>query len=79
LTKLFLATGTARDDLAEFEFKIVPQPDSGFLLLVHFDADGRGSISGGGKWPTIERAKQAAEESASKVLEDGVKVEWREN
>jgi hypothetical protein len=76
LNKMFVATGTACYDVAEFEFKIVPRGDAGFLLLVHFDADGRASLSDGGVWPTVERAKHAAEESASKVLGE-VKVEWR--
>ena len=64
----FLITGEASDGRERFEFKIEPYLRPGFLLTISFSGDGRSNVTGGGVWPTVEKAKQIAEETASRLL-----------
>jgi hypothetical protein len=70
--------GQANDDKERFEFTIEPFviPDQGFLLMIDYRGDGRGGGTGAGVWPTIEKAKQIAEETAARLLH-GAKVSWQ--
>ena len=70
--------GHANDDKERFEFTIEPFVirDQGFLLLIDYRGDGRGDGTGAGVWPTVEKAKQIAEETAARLLH-GAKVSWQ--
>jgi hypothetical protein len=70
------ATGTAKDDRENFEFTVEPFVSGGFLLTIRFSGDGRSNTTGAGVWPTIEDAKQIAEDAAARLLH-GAKVEWK--
>ena len=69
--------GEAKDDLETFEFKVKPFITGGFLLSIRYSGDGKDNITGAGVWPTVDKAKQVAEESARR-LQHGVSVSWKE-
>jgi hypothetical protein len=77
LGKIILAKGTARDERELFEFEITAFVASGFLLTISYSGDGRNNTTGAGVWPTVEKAKTVAEETASKLLR-GARVSWGE-
>ena len=71
-------TGAAKDERELFEFEIRPYVMPGFLLTIRY-SDGRcHNVNGAGVWPTIEKAKQIAQESATKLLHGAI-VSWHEN
>jgi hypothetical protein len=72
-----LIKGEARDEKELFEFEIKPFVTPGFLLTIRYSGDGRQNINGAGVWPTVEKAKQIAEETASKLLHGAI-VSWHE-
>jgi hypothetical protein len=57
-------TGRARDNREPFEFTVEPFVTGGFLLSIRYSGDGTANITGAGVWPTAEKAKQIAEETA---------------
>jgi hypothetical protein len=67
--------GEANDNRERFEFTIEPFVSGGFLLTIRFSGDGRSNITGAGIWPTIEKAKQIGEETASRLLH-GATIKW---
>jgi hypothetical protein len=71
-----MVTGRASNEKEKFEFLIKPfvVKEEGFLLTIKFSGDGRDNTTGAGVWPTIEKAKQVAEETASKLLHGAVVV-----
>jgi hypothetical protein len=69
--------GEAKDDLETFEFTVKPFITGGFLLSIRYSGDGTDNITGAGVWPTVDKAKQVAEESARRLLH-GVSVSWQE-
>jgi hypothetical protein len=73
-----LITGEAKDEKELFEFKIEPFVTSGFLLSIRYSGDRRDGLTGAGVWPTIEKAKQVAQETATKLLH-GATVKWQES
>jgi hypothetical protein len=72
-----LITGKASDQNETFEFEIEPFVRSGFLLTIRYSGDGRENVTGAGVWPTIEKAKQVAQETATKLLHGAI-VSWHE-
>ena len=68
--------GQASDDRETFEFTIEPFVSGGFRLDIRYSGDGRGNITGAGIWPTVEKAKQIAEETAQRLLH-GATVTWQ--
>jgi hypothetical protein len=67
--------GQARDNRECFEFTIEPFVSGGFLLSIRYHGDCHHNITGAGVWPTIEKAKEIAEQSARKLLQ-GANVVW---
>jgi len=72
-----MVRGEASDAKEKFEFTIAPFVSGGFLLSIHFNGDERSNITGAGVWPTIERAKQIAEETSRRLL-NGATVQWQD-
>jgi hypothetical protein len=70
-----LVRGTARDDREVFQFTIEDFVGGGFRLDIDFRGDGRGNVTGAGVWPSVEKAKQVAEETARRLLQ-GASVKW---
>jgi hypothetical protein len=70
--------GEARDHKERFEFTLEPYVMGGFQLSIRFTGDGRENITGAGVWPTIEKAKQIAQETANKLLHGAI-VSWQED
>jgi hypothetical protein len=73
-----MITGQARGDREQFEFSIEPSVTAGFLLTIRYSGDGEHGVNGAGVWPTIEKAKQIAQETATKLL-SGATVSWSED
>jgi hypothetical protein len=69
--------GEARDDRELFEFTIEPFITGGFRLDIRFSGDSRENITGAGVWPSIEKAKQIAQDTATKLL-NGAVIVWKE-
>lgn len=72
-----IVTGNAQDDREAFVFTIETFVSGGFLLSIRYAGDGKASVTGAGVWPSIEKAKQIAEETAAKLLHGAV-VNWQE-
>jgi len=71
-------TGNAKDDKELFEFTIEPFVTTGYLLTIRFGGDCHHNITGAGVWPTIEKAKRIAQDTATKLLHGAV-VSWDED
>lgn len=69
-------TGTASDDRETFVFTVGPFVSGGFLLTIRYSGDGSTSVTGGGVWPSVEEAKEIAEETAARLLQ-GALVKWQ--
>ena len=72
-----LATGKAHDDRETFVFTVEPFVSGGYLLSIRYSGDGTANITGAGVWPSIDKAKQIAEETANRLLQGAV-VDWRD-
>ena len=70
-------TGIAKDENELFEFKIEPYVRPGFLLTIRYSGDCCHNENGAGVWPTVEMAKQIAQETATKLLHGAI-VSWHE-
>ncbi len=70
-----MVRGQAHDDRELFEFTIEPFVSGGYMLSIKFSSDGRTNITGAGVWPTVDKAKQIAAESAQKLLH-GAEIVW---
>jgi hypothetical protein len=68
-------TGEAKDEKELFEFKITPYVTPGFLLTITYSGDGSHNVTGAGVWPTIEKAKLIAQETATKLLHGSI-IAW---
>jgi hypothetical protein len=68
--------GQASDDRETFEFTIESFVSGGFRLDIRYRGDGRSNITGAGIWPTVEKAKQIAEQTAQRLLH-GATVKWQ--
>jgi hypothetical protein len=71
-------TGIAKDDKELFEFTIAPYVRPGFLLSIRYSGDGDHNITGAGGWPTIEKAKQIAQRTATRLLHGAI-ISWSED
>lgn len=71
-----VATGEASDEKEIFEFTVEPFVTGGYLLLIRYHGDRCQNVTGAGVWPTIEKAKQIAQESATKLLH-GATILWK--
>ena len=69
--------GIAADSKERFEFTIAPFVSGGFLLDIKFSGDGRSNITGAGVWPTIDKAKEIAQQTAAKLLHGAI-ISWSE-
>jgi hypothetical protein len=69
--------GEAKDEKELFEFAIEPFVSGGFLLSIRYSGDCHHNITGAGVWPDIDKAKQIAQETASKLLH-GATIVWFE-
>jgi hypothetical protein len=72
-----MITGRASDGKETFQFTIRPFVTGGFVLDIRYTGDCHENITGAGIWPTVERAKRVAEESATRLLH-GASVTWSE-
>jgi hypothetical protein len=70
--------GEAKDEREKFEFSIEPFVAGGFMLSIRFNGDGRENITGAGVWPSVEKAKEIAQTTATKLLH-GAMITWQEN
>ncbi len=68
--------GEANDAREKFEFTVTPYVAGGFLLTIRYSGDGTPNTTGGGVWPTVEKAQQIAQETAQKLLH-GATVNWK--
>jgi hypothetical protein len=65
-------TGRAKDERETLEFTIEPFVTAGFLLSIKFSGDRRSNVTGAGVWPSVGKAKQIAQETATKLLHGAV-------
>jgi hypothetical protein len=70
--------GEANDEKEKFEFSIEPFVAGGFMLSTRFSGDDRQNITGAGVWPTVEKAKEIAQTTATKLLH-GATIAWQES
>jgi hypothetical protein len=73
-----MITGKASDDRELFEFTIEPFVTGGFRLDIKYSGDCHHNITGAGIWPTVEKAKDVAQASATRLLHGAI-VAWCEN
>ena len=71
-----IVTGKAQDDRETFVFTVEPFVSGGFLLSIRYAGDGEANVTGAGVWPSVEKAKQIAEETAGRLLHGAV-VNWQ--
>lgn len=72
-----VATGEASEEKEVFEFTVEPFVSGGYLLSIRYHGDCCQNVTGAGVWPSVEKAKQIAQESASKLLH-GAAISWRD-
>jgi len=72
-----LVTGSARDTDELFEFTIEPFVSGGFMLSIRYSGGCHHNITGAGVWPTIDKAKEIAAETAQRLLH-GAAVMWKD-
>jgi hypothetical protein len=68
---------SARASGSSFEFTVEPFVTGGFLLSIRYSGDGAHNVTGAGVWPSVEKAKEVAEQSAGRLLH-GAAVTWQE-
>jgi hypothetical protein len=75
MSREIIATGSARDRSELFEFTIERFVSGGFMLSIKYSGDCHHNITGAGVWPTIDKAKEIAVETALRLLH-GANVTW---
>jgi hypothetical protein len=70
--------GEASDNRETFVFTISPFVTGGFRLDIRYSGDGPQNITGAGVWPTIEKAKQIAQETAARLLQEAIII-WHQD
>ena len=68
--------GNASDAREAFVFDVCRHAAGGFILYIEYSGDKRDGVTGAGIWPTIEKAKEIAQETASRLL-TGAIVTWK--
>jgi hypothetical protein len=72
-----LFRGRAADSKETLTFSIEQFVSGGFVLLIQYSGDCHEGITGGGFWPSIEKAKEIAQQTATHLLHGAV-VMWEE-
>ena len=72
-----LATGSAKDSRELFEFTIERFVSGRVMLSIRYGGDCHHNITGAGVWPTVDKAKQIAQETARRLLH-GAEVTWND-
>jgi hypothetical protein len=67
--------GYAVDADETFAFTIEPFVTGGFTPYISFSGDGRKNTTGAGIWPTIEKAKEIAQATATRLLHGAI-IAW---
>jgi DNA-directed RNA polymerase subunit L len=75
LLRNILVKGSARDHSELFEFTIEHFVSGGFMLSIKYSGDCHHNLTGAGVWPTIDKAKEIAAETARRLLH-GATVTW---
>jgi hypothetical protein len=71
-----LASGRASDDKETFELTIEPSVSGGFALYIRYSGDCHQNATGAGVWQTVEKAKQVAQETVTRLL-NGATISWQ--
>ncbi len=71
-----VASGEASNEKETFEFTIEPFVTGGFVLHIRYRGDCHQNITGAGVWQTVEKAKQIAQETATRLL-NGATIAWK--
>lgn len=69
--------GKAQDNTEIFEFTIEPFVTGGYRLDIRYNGSCHHNTTGAGIWPTVDKARQVAEETATRLLH-GAKVDWQQ-
>jgi hypothetical protein len=72
-----LMTGHAKTQKGEFDFKVGNWSD-GIGLMVRDTGAGDKAFNGAGIWPTVEKAKQIADQTVKRLLDPDCAVVWKE-
>jgi len=72
-----LSTGEADDGEERFDFAVKHFVTGGFLLEISLSGDKGRGINGAGVWPSIEKAKEIAQQTATKLLHNAI-ISWDE-
>ncbi|HKD58973.1 MAG TPA: hypothetical protein VKB47_00860 [Terracidiphilus sp.] len=72
-----LSTGEAPDGEERFDFAVKHFVTGGFLLEISYCGDKGRGIHGAGVWPSIEQAREIAQQTATKLLLNAV-ISWDE-
>jgi hypothetical protein len=67
--------GSAEDSSESFRITIKPYIAGGFILYIKFSGSDRHGETGAGIWPTVEKAKEIAQHTASSLLRGAV-ISW---
>ncbi len=70
--------GAAHRNRETFEFTSEPFVNGGYRLDIKYLGDGHHNVTGAGVWPTVEKAKEIAEATATKLL-SGAQVFWADS
>jgi hypothetical protein len=70
-----LLRGKAISATETFEFSIERFVSGGFVLGIRYFGDCHHNVKGAGVWPTIDKAKEIAEQTAHRLLQ-GAAVTW---
>jgi hypothetical protein len=75
MPRRILTRGSARDSSELFEFTIEHFVTGGFMLSIKYSGDCHHNITRAGVWPTVDKAKEIAGETAKRLLH-GATVAW---
>lgn len=70
-----ILTGEAHGEEETFVFAIKQFVTGGFLLEISYSGDSDRGITGGGIWPSVDKAKEIAQQTAVKMLK-GTPISW---
>ena len=72
-----LSTGEAPDGEERFDFAVKHFVTGGFLLEISCSGDKSRGINGAGVWPSIEKAREIAQQTATKLFRNAI-ISWDE-
>jgi hypothetical protein len=75
VSRVIVLKGTARDEKETFDLEIWQSETSTYSLFISYHGDCCKNITGAGIWPTLEKARQIAEQTANELLH-GAKITW---